>query len=177
MISKHYTIILSFLIILIGCDSNETSEIEINLLDKVEIAEIVNVENSDSSYIEYPKSKNLWSIEHYIIKPNRENIIYKDSNGVIVAYFKRIDGKNYSGGEFYENGQIMGKLSYSKPGIIEGQVKYYHKDGRIRSQGIWKNNEQIGVWKNYNEKGQLISKETYDESGKLINHEEIKTNR
>jgi antitoxin component YwqK of YwqJK toxin-antitoxin module len=167
--------ILSFL--LLGCTQTEISEIEKVLLDKTAIAKITNPENSDSTYVEFPKTKSLWSIEHYIIKPNKENIIYKDSTGIILAYFKRIDGKNYSGGEFYNNGQIMGKLSYSEPGIIDGEVKYYFENGRIRSKGLWKNNEQVGIWKNYNKNGQLISTETYDENGKMINHEKIKTNR
>lgn len=162
---------------MIGCKSNEVSPIEIIKIEQTIIDEISNPKNSDSIYIEYPKRKDFWSIEHYIIKPNRENTIFKDSLENVVGYWKGIDGKNYEGAECYSNGQLLGKLSYSKPGIIDGEAKYYYRDGRLRSIGNWKEMNQIGVWKNYDKNGKLLSIEEFDDNGKLIKNEKLETNR
>jgi len=161
----------------IGCYNKEVSPIEILFLDQKIIEEIKNPENSDSMYVEYPKRKDFWSIEHYIIKPNKENAIFKDSLGAVVGYWKRINGKNYEGAECYPNGQIIGELNYSEPGVFDGEAKYYYKDGRIRSKGNWKGFKQIGTWKNYKENGELESIREFDKNGKLLKEEKIKTNR
>jgi len=161
--------------LLFGCEKKEISPIEIVLLDKKLIDEIKNPMNSDSSYIEHPKRKDFWSVEHYIIKPNKENAIFRDSLGNVVGYWKRIDGKNYKGAECYSNGQLMGKLNYSKPGVFDGEAKYYYRDGRIRSIGNWKGFNQVGIWKNYNELGELESIREFNENGKLIREEKNDT--
>lgn len=138
------------------------------------IAEITQAAENDSIYIEYPHRKDFWSIEHYLIKPNKENLIFKDSIGNVLGVIKRINGKNYDGGEYYPNGQLVGKVNYSAPGVIDGKATYYYEDGRVRSEGIWKSMNRIGEWKNYDKNGQLISIEVYDQTGKMIETKEIK---
>lgn len=169
--------IIMILLINIGCQNKEISPIETILLNQDIIDEIKNPENSDSVFIEYPKRSDFWSIEHYIIKPNKENLIFRDSNGIVLGYFKREDGKNYEGAEYYETGQIKGILKYSEPGNFDGEAKYYYEDGRIRSMGKWKSFKQVGIWKNYNKSGELESVREFDMRGKLIHEEKKKTNR
>lgn len=158
--------------IITGCMNKEISPIEIVKLDHRIINEIMNPENHDSMFVAYPKRKDFWSIEQYIIKPNKENAIFKDSVGDIVGYYKRIDGKNYETVECYPNGQLKGKLNYSEPGVIDGEAKYYYQDGRLKSIGMWNKFNRIGIWKNYDENGKLVLIEEFNEKGKLI--EELK---
>ncbi|MFT4761030.1 MAG: antitoxin component YwqK of YwqJK toxin-antitoxin module [Paraglaciecola sp.] len=82
--------------------------------------------------------------------------------------WKRIDGKNYEGGEYYPNSQLIGKINYSELGIMDSEATYYYEDGRIRVAGIRKSMKMLGKWKNYNKDGELISTELYDDRGKLI---------
>ena len=173
---KDKLVILGILLIVnFGCSNIEKSPVEILKLDNQIIAEIINPNNSDSVSIEYPKRNEFWSIEHYFIKPNRVNLVFRDSLNNVVGYYRRINGQNYEGAEYYSNGQIVGKLNYSKPGVFDGEAKYYYEDGRLRSIGNWQGFNQIGIWKNYKESGELESIEEYNEKGELIKKE--KTNR
>ena len=160
--------------IIISCRENETSRIEIIKIETEEITEITQSVENDSIFIEYPKRKDFWSIEHYLIQPDKENLIFKDSIGNVVGLIKRINGKNYEGGEYYPNGQLIGKINYSEPGVIDGKATYYYEDGRVRTEGIWEAMNRIGKWKNYDKNGKLISIELYDQTGKMIETKEIK---
>ncbi len=172
---KENLILLGIILTIhLGCTDKEKSPIEVLKLDNQVIAEISDPKNSDSISIEYPKEKDIWSIEHYYIEPNKENLIFRDSLKNVVGYYKRIDGKNYEGAEYYPNGQIIGKLNYIKPGVFDGEAKYFYPNGQIKSIGNWKGFKKIGTWKNYKTNGDIKSINEYDDKGKLLNAE--KTN-
>lgn len=68
----------------------------------------------------------------------------------------------------------MGKLYFNEEGKINGQVKYYYENGRIRSQDEFENGNQIGRWENYNTDGELTEYEFYNQEGELTKTEKVK---
>ena len=44
-----------------------------------------------------------------------------------------------------------------KNGKLDGPVRYYYKNGRVRSEGVFKNGLHFGKWRNYSKEGRLIS--------------------
>lgn len=160
---------------LMGCQQpDETSRIEVVKIDKNKVLELSQSPDIDSSYVKYSENNQAWSMEHYVIKPNKENVIIKDSIGNVLAMFKRIDGVNYEGSLYYPNGQLVGTTHYSAPGVVDGKSTYYYEDGRVKREGVWKATKKVGTWKNYNPKGKLTLIEEYDQEGELIHSKELK---
>ena len=85
------------------------------------------------------------------------------------------------------------KLNISKKGFLNGPVKTYYKNGKIKSKEYYTGNRKTGIWQYYYENGKLRSEvifntlsqdeeaivKTYDEkgviisSGKVINGEMV----
>ena len=154
-----------------SCNDKERSEIEIIKYDKNIVKEIVS--SYDSTYIENKHREDFWTIEHYLIDSSKENLIFRDSLKNVVGIVKRENGKNYYTAEYFPNGQLMGKIAYSFPGIIDGPATYYYEDGRIRSKGEWKEFKRIGEWKNFGSEGYLKSIEYYSDKGELIKEKKM----
>jgi hypothetical protein len=151
--------------LLIGCRGKERSEIEIIKYDPKLVQEIMS--HFDSTYTEYPKRHDFWSIDHYLKDSTRENLILRDSLKNIVGIVESRKGKYYFSQEYYSNGQLKGKTDFHSPGEATGPAIYYFEDGRIRARGQWKNHSQVGEWKNYDENGYLVSVQYYSLDGRL----------
>ena len=146
----------------VGCQSKvqkNTSIIEVKKLDFELVKRIM--ENKDSIFIERRNTGDFRVIEHYYVDDSLENKILKDSNGQITAIGMLCNGKQVFGEEYYPNGQSMGTINYSKPGIIDGPAKYYYPDGRIRTIGRYKNGQEKGLWYRYDSTGKLLTMEAY----------------
>ena len=48
-----------------------------------------------------------------------------------------------------------------KSGVLEGNFRYYWENGTVRVSGKFKNQKRIGLWKNYDKKGQIIFEEKF----------------
>lgn len=156
----RYLTIAILIILIFGCSSeNEKSEIEVIKYDSELLAEIQS--NYDSIYVDSPMRDDFWTIEHYIVNSENENLIFRDSLKNVVGIIKRHNGKNYYTAEYYSNGQLKGKINYSSLGIIDGPSRYYYHDGRISSSGLWKDFEKVGEWRNYGVDGRLESIDFY----------------
>ena len=71
------------------------------------------------------------------------------------------DGNRHGAWEsYFENGKMNSKTYYLH-GIKDGHSIVYYPNGGIHYQGEYKNDEKIGVWKTYNEKGELISEDEF----------------
>jgi antitoxin component YwqK of YwqJK toxin-antitoxin module len=67
------------------------------------------------------------------------------------------DTGTYSGkliGYYPENDQKKYEELYAK-GIKNGQYVCWHKNGKIKLSGTYAQNKRVGVWKWYNEKGDV----------------------
>lgn len=146
----------------VACQSkvqNNTSIVEVKKLDFELVKRIM--ENKDSIFIERRNSGDFRVIEHYFVDDTLENKIMRDSNGHITAIVMQCNGKNIFAEEYYPNGQSMGTVYYSKPGIIDGPVKYFHPNGRIRTIGAYKNGQESGLWCSYDSTGKLLTIEAH----------------
>ncbi len=85
------------------------------------------------------------------------------------------------------------KLNISKKSFLNGPIKTYHKNGKLKSKEYYVNNKKSGIWQYYHENGKLRSEvifnslsqdeeavvKTYDEkgviisSGKVVNSEMV----
>ena len=61
---------------------------------------------------------------------------------------------------YYENGQLMSKLTY-KDGKQNGLIESYYDNGQLESKGNWKGGKLNGIYEGYRENGQLEFKDTY----------------
>lgn len=81
---------------------------------------------------------------------------YLESQGLKGFLFLEIDFKNdYSQDEF--NAIQDNKLD----GLKDGWYKRYYANGKIDEEGLYRNNEKVGVWKKYSYDGVLSSEENY----------------
>jgi antitoxin component YwqK of YwqJK toxin-antitoxin module len=132
--------------------------------------QVQNIEsNYDSTYKESTHNEDFWTIDHYF-KDSIEYKIMRDSADNIVGIVKSINGIVYSGKEYYSNGQLIAKTNFP-PGKIDGEAIYYYEDGRIRSNGVWKENKMVGDWYYYDTLGRFMYIDHYDNYGNLINKE------
>jgi antitoxin component YwqK of YwqJK toxin-antitoxin module len=177
---------LFFLIaFLYSCSSNDNIEVTKEFPNGDPEVVIVKTPNSDTySIISYYESGKVERISHYAnggIKDGTDISYFENGDTARLRIYKNdtLDGKsigwysknkpNYisvyemgkeiSGGEYYENGQIMGKINYIN-GKVDGKAVYFHEDGSIRIEGFYQTDKPCGIWKEYNTKGELIKVDT-----------------
>jgi antitoxin component YwqK of YwqJK toxin-antitoxin module len=68
--------------------------------------------------------------------------------------------------KFHENGNIILIANYDM-GIVTGDFKKLFDTGKLMETGVYKKMKKVGEWKYYNENGELIKSETYND-GKLV---------
>jgi hypothetical protein len=163
IMTRNYTIIgvLITTLYIVACQSKvqkNTSNVEVKKLDLELVKRIT--ENMDSLYIERKSTGDFRVIEHYFANDTLENKIMRDSNGHITAIVMQCKGQNIFAEEYYPNGQSMGLVNYRKPGTIDGPVKYFHPNGRIRTIGAYKNGRESGIWHTYDSTGKLLTSDT-----------------
>jgi antitoxin component YwqK of YwqJK toxin-antitoxin module len=71
------------------------------------------------------------------------------------------EGRRHGAWEsYYEHGQ-MNSMTYFIHGVKEGHSIVYHPNGAVHYVGEYKNDQKIGLWKSYDEKGELISEDEF----------------
>ena len=127
---------------------------------------------ADTSYNKYSKDSTV-RYETYRLDSN--TIAYISyMRDTLVAIGRKTNGVNTALGEYYPNGQLVGKINFKINGQIDGPATYYYKDGRIRTTGHFTDGTRTGEWKDYNPIGQLVTIKTYNDKGELEKSEEIK---
>lgn len=156
------------LLILTSCNKYEQSDIEIIKLNASKIAKII--QNSDTSFTHSNPNLTL-----YINREFGDTCeIIRDSLGFIIFFAERRNGKCISSGEYYPNGQLIGKIDCYNPLHPERAAVYFYPDGRISATGKWSGLKKIGVWKIYDKNGYLKFRQHFNSSGKLLNIEIVK---
>lgn len=163
---RNYWNMRKFLIILTlcisGCKQETLSDIEIIKIDSNIINKLI--EESDSVYYDTIRHFEGAKATLYFQKNKNElTKVFHDTLGNIVAILNYRNDSIINGTEYYANGQIMGKLPERKNGRLDGQARYYYDNGRVRSEGFFKNGLWFGEWKNYTKEGKIISIEYYVE--------------
>jgi antitoxin component YwqK of YwqJK toxin-antitoxin module len=71
------------------------------------------------------------------------------------------EGKRHGTWEsFFENGQ-KNSATYYVHGVREGHSIVYYPNGAIFYYGEYKNDEKVGLWKTFNENGELASEDSF----------------
>ncbi|GAB4161463.1 MAG: hypothetical protein Tsb0033_18930 [Winogradskyella sp.] len=72
----------------------------------------------------------------------KKSSVYDPDNGLKKIYF--------------DNNQQV-EITYNvKDGKFDGEYKGYHKNGNLRLEGVYKNDQKQGLWKEYDEQGNII---------------------
>lgn len=150
-------ITISLSVLLLACAERTKSEIEIIKLDLSKELLLPMSTADSTSFV--PKSETDTLIKIY--SKNNLTIIQKE-NFTVTSIIKMKDSIKTFVGEYYSNSQLKGQIPLNKLGEIDGDVKYFHEDGRIKGLGHFKSGKKIGIWKKFNEDGELISTETFN---------------
>jgi antitoxin component YwqK of YwqJK toxin-antitoxin module len=150
-----------------SCEKNRSAsliKLDIHWLDSIK-------HKSDTSWIKPYRNNEFVTAEYFIDK--KDSIVtqlMKDSAGTIRQInIAKYDMIRLFFAEYYANGQIKAGLPLDSLGRNNGPCKYYYENGQIKSEGIFKHGFYSGQWKNYGEKGELLSTDEYDSSGQMLN--------
>jgi len=94
--------------------------------------------------------------------------IMKDTGGIVRQVIMSKKGIRFFTAEYYDNGQLKAKLPFDTNGKFDGEAEYYFENGCIKSNGNFVHGFFYGEWRNYDERGNLISTDSYDDNGQLI---------
>ena len=61
---------------------------------------------------------------------------------------------------YYKNGNLQMEAN-AKQNNIDGPIKYYFENGRLKATGTFKDNKRVGLWIEYNVKGEIIQKKEF----------------
>ena len=154
-------------IVLYSCSSKTQVGREIIKPDKGWLDSIQ--KNSDTSFTKKYRSQEFFTAEYYINRKKKTVCqVMKDSSGNIRQIIADKNSIRTFTAEYYPNGQLKAKLPLDSMGKYHGPSKYYYQNGQIKSEGTFVHGFFSGQWRNYDEKGKLISKDEYDENGQLI---------
>ncbi len=120
------------------------------------------IKNSDSSYVKPYYRTDLVTATYYLNKKDSTVCqVMKDSAGIIrqIIIVKK-DIRTFFG-QYYKNGQLQAGLSLDEFGQYHGGATYYYENGRVQSSGDFLHGSRTGEWKNFNEKGQLVSTDKF----------------
>lgn len=71
------------------------------------------------------------------------------------------DGKRHGTWEsFFENG-VKNSVTYYVNGVRQGHSVVYYQNGQVFYIGEYTDDEKSGLWKTYNEKGELVSEDEF----------------
>ena len=155
------------ILFIIACADKNKSRVEKILVDKVRLDSIR--QHSDTGYERNVGSKEFYTAEQYLNK--KDSIIskiMKDEKGNVTGFVQFRNNLRLAYAEYYPNGQLKGSLPLDGEGRFSGPSKYYYEDGRIKSEGVYKEGFFSGQWRNYDEEGKLVSIDEYDKDGQLI---------
>ena len=163
------TNLLLFLLV-VACGTAETSDIEVIKLKRNTVDSIISA--SDTVVVEHPNGEVYDVMETYYRNGSpMATRLLRDSLGNVRTIITLREGHYLQSRNYYANGQLEGKLSYSVPGILDGPATYFYEDGRISAKGTYKESNRWGKWSNYDENGRLVSIDYYDERGNIVKTE------
>lgn len=91
------------------------------------------------------------------------------AEGTIRIKYHLVDGK-FDGTQLYfnESGKRIKETNFRK-GIEEGVYREYFPNGkRVLVEGLYYNDFRFGTWVYYNDRGDKIKEERYDENGERV---------
>gem|GEM_PF-717090 len=107
-----------------------------------------------------------------------DSVYFGTRNGKVS--FSYAPNKKIKGGEFnvkngsfhgevkfwYNNGQLK-KQEFFRLGKKDSISISYYPDGKIKSKGTYRDGDKVGTWLNYNELGDLVKEDNFNQRGEL----------
>ena len=85
------------------------------------------------------------------------NCITHNTNGKTRSIQSYKNGLDHGEWIFYHDNDVISTVGHFKLGKKVGEWKYYHQNGALYFHQFFDDNgNEIGVWKEFNEKGELI---------------------
>ena len=101
-----------------------------------------------TGYYLHQKKEGVWQ---YFSRDNGKMILEEDNK----------DGKVHGASKvYYENGVLMMERQFVD-GLMEGHAKIYYPSSALKEEGDYLHGEKTGIWKAYNEDGDVISSENF----------------
>jgi len=123
----------------------------------------------DTFYSKNYRNKEFVTADYYVNRKLKSVCqVMKDASGKIRQVIAEKSGIRVFTAEYYSNGQLMATLPLDSLGLYNGNGNYYFENGQVKMEGVFLHGFFSGVWKNYNEKGQMISTDEYNANGQLI---------
>lgn len=147
-----------------GCASEKKHP---DKLDKAWLEAII--KHSDTTYTK-PYFRTDFVTATYYVNRKDSSIcqLMKDSAGIIRQVIVETKNIRTFFGQYYTNGQLQAWLPLDEFGQYHGEAVFYYQDNTVQSAGEFQHGLRQGHWKNYDEKGRLISTDEYNTNGQLI---------
>lgn len=138
-----YFVLIVLTLLLVSCSETVKKSADDDGVDtkQFEAERPLVVEDEDGKYTE-------WYEGHKQVKIKGR----KDKKGRKVGIWK-----------YYTKRGVEQSITEYKKGIKDGHTIVRHKNGAIYYKGEYEMDEPTGVWKFYNEEGQLVERKFYDE--------------
>lgn len=142
------------------------SEMVLKTYDKHWLDSVIMV--SDSSYSKPYKRADFVTANYYINKKDSSVCqVMKDSFNIIrQIILSKHDVRIYYAA-YFSNGQLQADLPLDAFGQFHGTATYYFINGKAQSTGKYNHGFKNGKWEIYNEEGDSISTEEYNENGQM----------
>lgn len=126
-------------------------------------------QHSDSTYAKPYKRTDFVTATWYINKKDSSVCqVMRDSTDTVrqVIIARKNIRKFFA--QYFENGQLQADLPLDEFGQNHGTAAFYYKNGMVENSGKYLHGFKTGQWKNYDEKGKLVSTDEYDANGQVL---------
>lgn len=165
---KYSFLPLAVALVIFSCkEQNNNQEARLITINKSWLDSIIKA--SDSSYTKpYKRTDFVYADFYTNIKDSSVCQVMKDSAGNIRQVLIARNNIRTFFAQYYTNGQLQADLRMDEFGQYNDSATYYFQSGQIESTGNYSHGIKTGQWKNFNEKGKLVSTDHYDDNGQVI---------
>ena len=172
---KTYVSIFIFMIVVIGCSSNE------GLIEEIEVRNDQGVLEAKGK-VQYISGKRV-RVGKWVLYDDRQDersgeYIDGQKNGLWITDFKsygREEGEYKNDlqigkwTQYYANGNKKFEVIYDQNGKLAGPSVFWDKTGKKINEGVYSNDVEIGIWKDWDRKtGELGLEKIYNNYGRLL---------
>jgi len=166
----RFTVFIIFCFVLFGCIQHNAilNQVAKKTVDKNWLDSVIKNHN-DSTYNKPYKRTDFVTAYFYINKKDSSTCqVMKDSASTVRQIIIAKKGIRNFFAQYYANGQLQAELPLDELGQYHGLGSYFYEDGTVESSGRYVHGFKNGQWKNYDNKGQIISTIEYDINGQPI---------
>lgn len=89
--------------------------------------------------------------------------LYNPNNGRLAEETQFVEGQPEGRCNKYSDTGILTMECLYRDGLLEGPVKVYYPSSALKEEGQYSRGKKVGIWKTYNEDGDIIAEEAFGE--------------